>query len=178
MSLTVSATEYGQLRIFRLSDALHAALEQDTSLAPLEQALGVIIAKPEDVQIVAADSIRSVGLAPFLAMGYGVAANALDEVPELKGDSTENYVVIRSGAFGGAAVVLSESVDATLLATLQEEAASAPPLTKLQSESAKGTVAPAPVKPPKSDARIGGMVATYALLVLFGLVAVMIWVAS
>lgn len=29
-----------------------------------------------------------------------------------------------------------------------------------------------------SDARIGGMVATLALLVMFGLVALMIWVGS
>ncbi len=32
-------------------------------------------------------------------------------------------------------------------------------------------------KPPKSDARIGGMVATVALLVLFALTAVVVWIA-
>jgi hypothetical protein len=49
-------------------------------------------------------------------------------------------------------------------------------LEKLDTDAAKAML-PQP-KPPKSDARMSGMVATAALLVMFLLVAIMIWIAG
>lgn len=178
MSLDVAANEYGLIRVLRLSGALHHALEQSDGFEPLEKALAVIIAAPEDVQIVASASLRGLGLAPFLAMGYGVAADDLAAAPGLQDATEDSYVIIRSGAFGGAAVTLTQSADAQLVATLAEEGAPTPPLTALTSESAKGILTEPAAKPAKSDARIGGMVATVALLVLFALAGLMIWVAG
>jgi hypothetical protein len=48
--------------------------------------------------------------------------------------------------------------------------------TPLPSQSARGVLAGG--KPPMSDARMGGMVATVALLVMFGLTALVIWLAG
>ena len=46
----------------------------------------------------------------------------------------------------------------------------------ITTDSAKGTLPPARKKP--SDAAMSGRIATLALLVLFALVGVMIWIAS
>ncbi len=178
MSLTVTANEHGQIRVFRLSEALQRALSQSDDMGPLEKALEVIIAKPEDVQIVLGDSLKGVGLAPFLAMGYGVDGAELAAAPGLQDATEDSFVVIRSGAFGGAEVTLNDTPDAVLIATLTEEGATPPSLAPLQSDSAEGSISGAPIKPPKSDAGIGGMIATYVLLFLFALTALMIWIAS
>lgn len=178
MTLTVTAHEHGQIRVFRLSEALTQALSQTSDLGPLEKALEVIIAQPEDVQLVLGDSLQGVGLAPFLAMGYGIDSAALAAAPGLQDATDDSFVVIRSGAFGGAAVTLNETPDAVLIAMLAEEGAQPASLTPLQADSADGIVAARPAKPPKSDARIGGMIATYVLLFLFALVGLMIWIAG
>ena len=123
-------------------------------------------------------ALRGLGLAPFLAMGYGVSSEDLAAAPGLQDATEDNFVVIRSGAFGGAAVRLTQSADAQLVATLAEEGATPPHLTSLKSKSAEGLITEPTTKPAKSDARIGGMVATVALLVLFALAGLMIWVAS
>ena len=178
MSLTVPAGEHGKIRIFRISEPLFHALETAEDFAPLEKALGVIIAEPQDVQLIAADSLRGLGLAPFLAMGYGVSSADLDAAIGMQDATEDSFVVFRSGAFGGAAVTLTQGPDAELVAIFNEDGPDAPSLTPLTSESAAGVVEPAQSKPTKSNARISGMVATIALLVLFALVAVMIWVAG
>lgn len=178
MSLTVTATEYGMIRVFRLSEPLFHALETAPDLTPLEKSLGVILAKSADVQLIAADSLKGLGLAPFLAMGYGIDSDALAGAVGLQDATEDNFVVIRSGAFGGAAVTLAETPDATLIATLEEEGPAAAKMIPLQSDAATGTLPQAEVKQPKSDARVGGMVATIALLVLFALAGLMIWIAG
>lgn len=178
MTLSVTATEHGTVRVFRLSEALKAALKDAADLVPLETALGVIIAKPDDVQIVAADSLVDMSLAQFLAIAYDVDSAALASNSTLQDTPKDSFAVIRTGAFGGQAVTIKQSSDAALIATLTEGGPSAPSMTPLQSESAKGTVPPASVKPPKSDARIGGMIAIYVLLFLFALVGLMIWIAG
>lgn len=178
MSLSVAANEHGTIRIFRLSAALHNALDQSTDLGPLEKALGAIFAKSDDVQIIAPDSLVDMSLAQFLSMAYDVDSTALARQKTLQETPQDSFAIIRSGAFGGAAITLGESPDATLIAMLQEGGPDAPSMTPLQSESAKGAVPPALAKPPKSDARIGGMVAIFVLLFLFALVGLMIWIAA
>ena len=178
MTLTVSQTEHGLLRVFRLSDSLSAALKNTTDLSPLEKALGVIIANPADVQIIAADALDDMSPAQFLTMAYDVDSAALADSTALQAGTSDSFAIIRTGAFGGAAVTISESADANLVATLPEGGPSAPSMTPLQSQSAKGAVPPQPTKPPKSDARVGGMIAVYVLLFLFALVGLMIWIGG
>ncbi|MEL6640759.1 MAG: hypothetical protein AAFP98_05525 [Pseudomonadota bacterium] len=178
MSLTVSATEHGLIRVFRLSEPLFHALETAPDFGPLEKALGVILAEPADVQLIAADSLKGLGLAPFLAMGYGIESDALADAVGLQDATDDHFVVVRSGAFGGAAVTLAQTPDAKLIATLAEDGPTAPQIAPLQSDSTAGILTQEQVKPPMSDARVGGMVATFALLVMFALVALMIWIAG
>ena len=178
MTLSIDAHDHGKIRVFRLSDALHRALGDVPDLAPLEQALGVVFAKTDDVQIIAAGSLTDMSLGQFLAAAYDVDSQALGQTQGLQGAANSNFAVIRSGAFGGAAVTLRESTDATQITTLDEGGPDAPSMAPLQSDSAKGSVAGRPAKPPKSDARIGGMIAMYVLLFLFALVGLMIWIAA
>ena len=178
MSMQVARNEHGLIRVFRLSDSLAAAQAESGDFGPLESALGVIIAEPADVQIVSADSLRGMGLKSFLNMAYDIDEAALAAMPALSATGDATIAVIRSGAFGGAEVTLADSPDASLVATLQEDGPAAASMAPLQSEAAKGTISDPPAKPAKSDARVGGMVATLVLLVLFALVALMIWIAA
>ena len=180
MSTQITANEHGKVRVFQLSATLASVLEQEETFASLASALGVSIADPDDVQIVADAVLRDLGLAQFLMMGYGIAEAEIGPEMEALNTLTGSFAVIRSGAFGEAATTLRPSEDAALIATFHEEGAAPAPLTPLQADSAQGTVADPvpPVKKPKSDARIGGMVATLALLVLFALVGLMIWIAG
>jgi len=132
MSTQITANEHGKVRVFQLSATLASVLEQEETFASLASALGVSIADPDDVQIVADAVLRDLGLAQFLMMGYGIAEAEIG--PEMEA------------------------------------------LNTLTGSSVADPVPPA--KKPKSDARIGGMVATLALLVLFALVGLMIWIAG
>lgn len=176
MSLNIPAHDHGLVRVFRVSPALQERLATTDDLGALEQALGVIIAKPQDVQLVAADTLSDVSLAQFLTMAYGVDAAALTDLQDILADT---FVIIRSGAFGGVAVTLKDSSDAQLISTVAEDGPTAPALTPLTAETAKGTAPTGkPPKKPKSDARIGGMVATVALLLMGILVWLMIWIGG
>ena len=103
----------------------------------------------------------------------GFWTGALDMLNTLTG----SFAIIRSGAFGEDGATLQTDGEAKLVAKFSEEGAAPPTLTPLTSDSSDGTLSP-PTKAPKSDARIGGMVATVALLLMGLLVWLMIWIGS
>jgi len=180
MTETIAAHEHGKVRVFQLSAALASVLEKEETLDALGAALGLSINDPDDVQVVSEAELRDLGLAQFLMLGYGIAeADIAPEMATLNALSG-SFAVIRSGAFGKAASTLRPSEDAALIATFSEDSGDPAPLTPLQADTATGAIPPAETnaKKPKSDARIGGMVATIALLVLFALVGLMIWIAG
>ena len=82
-----------------------------------------------------------------------------------------------SAAFGGAAVTLDLPQGTRLVTTLRETPTIAVRET-LTSDAAEGRLDAPPARSKKSDARVGGMVAMYALLGMFALVGLMIWVGG
>lgn len=111
----------------------------------------------------------------------GVSRDDLEDehvvIEGLKG----TVLIVGSRAFGGQAQVLTPRAPVTLVATLNEEKA---PVQFEPLPSAGAQVAPAPEEATeaepkkKSDAAMLGRVAMIALLVLFVLTAVVVWVAS
>jgi hypothetical protein len=166
--------EHGRVRVFQIGGALF------DNVPALEQALGATITAPNDVQFVSADMLHEIGLAQFLMLGYGITqtdmAPEMDRLNAIGGD----FAIIRSGAFGEAGAVLQTDGAVTLVATFTEEGATPPSLTPLTSDSTQGVITPpeTPAKKPKSDARIGGMVATVALILMGLLVWLMIWIGG
>ena len=85
--------------------------------------------------------------------------------------------MVMSAAFGGQAATVDLPADVRLVTTLRET----PNLTAprpVHTGSAAGVIAGPAAKKKPSDAAMSGRVATIALVVLFLLVAVMIWIAG
>ncbi len=177
----VKASEHGVLRVFHLSYAVSMEIGHMGTLDGLAKALGVERLEERDVQVVALGEIREMGLSEFLKLGYGIDEAEL--APQRAAlDGLEGKVaVLRSGAFGGQDVQLAAENGTRLVATLHE--GGPPPRQLVQAErtpaSAKGSLGvPDSAKGRPSDAAMSGRVAIAALLVLFALVAIMVWVAG
>jgi hypothetical protein len=84
---------------------------------------------------------------------------------------------VLSSAFGGFDATITPTAPLKWIGTYTEEGSSIK-FAPLPSDAAKGTVGETPAKPPKSDARIGGMIAVYALIAMFALVGLIIWVGG
>jgi hypothetical protein len=173
VTITIAPNEHGQVRVFHQeSTADHASI-----FALLEDSLGAKIIVDRDVQIASDATLRDLGLAQFLMMGYGISEADIAPQMDMLNNLTGSFAIIRSGAFGPNGVTLKTDGDAKLVATYHEEGASPVPLTPLTSDSAEGSLTPK-TKAPKSDARIGGMVATVVLLLMGLLVWLMIWIGG
>jgi hypothetical protein len=180
VSHQILPNEYGKVRVFQLGFALETDIGTPTDYARLEQALGAKIVNARDVQIVSEDALHELGLAQFLMMGHGIANDDIAPQSQMLNALSGSFAIIRSGAFGPDGATLQTDGEAKLVATFAEEAAAPPPLTPLASDNTDGAMPPPEPtgKPPKSDARIGGMVATVALLLMGLLVWLMIWIGG
>jgi hypothetical protein len=179
MTDTITADDHGKVRIFQLDPQLEMEIGQSDDYDWLERALGAKIVNKEDVQIVAEMALKDLGLAQFLVMGHGIAEADIKPQMATLNALKGSVAIVRSGAFGGVAFTLRPDSEAKLIATFTEEGVAPAPLVPLTSEGSAGILAPdPPAKRPKSDARVGGMVATVALLLMGLLVWLMIWIAS
>jgi len=165
----VLATEHGMVRLFAVD------LPKD-EIAGLDVAasLGVGRLDPERFELFALDDLKGLGLAGYMHEGLGISRAELD-VARL--DALEGHVLIlRSAAFGGQAVVLTPRAPLRWIGTYAEETAPVQ-FTPLPAASAQGVVTPTGKAPP-SDAAMSGRIATLALLVIFALTALVVWVAG
>ena len=85
-------------------------------------------------------------------------------------------VLVMSAAFPPEGMTLDLPADVRLVTVLRDTPDVTLPET-LRSDAAKGSLQ-GNGKPKKSDARIGGMIATYALLLMFALVGLMVWIGG
>ncbi len=186
--IPIPPNEHHTLRVFALDmTAAEVAALRDTEAAsepgqvvpPLRpdaaaRLFGVAVDVAQ-VELFHSDDIAAIGLAAYLTEGNAVAEAQIAADAGML-DGYQGYVLtIRSQAFGGQAALLQPDPKATLLGTYAEEV---PPVRfdPLPTPSATGVLGGG--KPPMSDARIGGMVATVALIIMFGLTAFLIWFAG
>ena len=143
---------------------------------PIKEALGATAIDDDFFEIIRLKDLEDYGLDQYLITGAGlpkseVAAHSV-ALNALKG----HVLLVMSAAFEGYEQELSIKPPLRHVLTLHEDR----PQVKfepLPSESAKGNFETKPGKA-KSDARMSGMVATVALLVMFALVGLMIWIAG
>ncbi|MDR9484537.1 MAG: hypothetical protein RI566_05135 [Sediminimonas sp.] len=176
----VTATEHGIVRVFHLSYAVSMEIGHMGTLDGLATALGVPDLDGRDVQIVALAEVQEMGLTEFLKLGYEISE---DEIEPLRAelDGLQGKVaILRTGAFGGRDVHLATDKGAQLIAAVKEGRARPPTLAHADrpAEGAKGTLGAPESKRRPSDAAMSGRVATVALLVLFALVALMVWIGG
>jgi hypothetical protein len=174
----VKANEHGIVRLFTVdlpeAELEHFAEVKGDGPSPLQEALGGDHLNMEFVELFPVSTLEGVGLAGYMVDGLGVAEAEVEEdrarLEALKGP----VLIVLSSAFGGDAETLTPKSPLRWIGTYTEERAPVS-FKPLPSESAKGATGG---KAPPSDAAMSGRVASIALLVLFALVAVVVWVAS
>lgn len=176
--ITITAREHGVVRVFGIDltgDALKAFLRRNGSWG-VQDALDADMLNPDLVEVFDVADLTGLGLSGYLQEGQGIAAQDLDPLrPQL--DAIKGTVmVLPSTAFAGAEQVLNIRAPVRLIATFNEDK---PPVSfdPLPDASATGNVPDKPRRKP-SDAAMSGRVATLALLVIFGLTALMVWLAA
>jgi hypothetical protein len=187
--MTIPPNECHTLRVFALdmTAAEVAALrDADAVLEPGQvvphlrpdaaaRLLGVAAVDVAQIEVFHSDDIAAIGLAAYLTEGNAVAEAQIAADAGML-DGYEGYVmIVRAQAFGEQAAVLIPAPKVRLMGTYAEEV---PPVRfdPLPTSSATGVLGGG--KPPMSDARMGGMVATVALILMFGLTAFVIWLAG
>ncbi len=173
----IKENEHGVVRLFTV-DLPEAELDEfaDDSDVPsaLQEALGVDRLNMEFVELFPVSTLEGVGLAGYMVDGLGVSEAEVEEDRARLEALSGTVLVLLSSAFGGHAATLTPKPPLRWVGTYTEERAPVS-FKPLPSEGAKGTTGG---KTPPSDAAMSGRVASIALLVLFALVALIVWVAA
>lgn len=173
MTLQIEATDHGRIYVFEVSEQTAGALQADRDLT-LAQTFGVLL-DGDFVDVVDISALEGMALSSYIHQGYDIPLDRMDRDAI---DAVETCaVLIMSRAFGGAAVHLSLGASPRHVATCTDPQ-SLQPTVPLISEAAEGTLAATPERAPISDAAMSGRIATLALLVLFAVVGLIIWMAS
>lgn len=173
MTLTIPADDHGQIRVFATDADLPAEVIEKTPRG-LEYLFEAEL-NPDFVDIVRIADLGGMALSAYIAEGYDMAPDLVDKAAV---DAITGYaVLVLSRATGEVETTLTPADGLRHVTTYSPVAKITPP-EPLPDASAKGILEPTPTKPPKSDARMSGMVATYALLAMFALVGLMIWVGG
>lgn len=178
--LTIKPKEQGVIRLFALDLAeaqIATFVNPRTShtggaeVWPLRIALGLPELSAAGIEVIKVENLAGIGLMGYLNEGQGISLEALEPYRAAIEGLTGHVVILHPSAApqGG---TIDPQPPLSHIATLAE----APPDTEVGELTADLTSAPA--KPKKSDARVGGMVATYALIAMFAIVALIIWIAS
>jgi hypothetical protein len=182
-SFQIKATERGVVRIFMVNltanqiAALNDATQDDEAPAAIKQALGVTQLDNKFIELFPLGNLEGVGLAGYLTDGLGVSkADVAPHASRLNG-MTGQVLIVLSAAFGGKEATLTPTAPLKWIGTYLEEGANMA-FEPLVSDAAKGTLDTKPTKPAKSDARVGGMIAMYALIAMFAFVGLLIWVGG
>ena len=192
MTLVVASNEARIIRIFhidRSEDALQTMVAPltDETLAsrsnprPRSDAarslLGSDVVVGTACELFPVDNLEGIGLSAYLTQGHGVAETEVASNAELL-DGLKGYVlIVFSNAFRGRETTISPAEGVTLIGTYQQLGTDWAATPQTPAESARPfSTPPEAVKKKPSDAAMSGRVATLALLVLFGLVGLMVWI--
>ena len=170
--ITIPANDHGAIYVLELIRPTPEGLEDKTDAAMMA-VLGPVVVNTDYVDAITPGMLTDMTLPDLIRNGYDTPMTdaQAEQLRALMGTT----VLIMSAAFGGQAMTIDLPSDVRLVTVLREEPTMAAP-RPIQTPSADGTLPPARKKP--SDAAMSGRIATYALLVLFLLVAVMIWIAG
>ena len=186
-ALKVRKNEFGVVRLFTVDaeaegqNKMSAEPEwgEDPSDPPwpLREALGVDYLDSDFIELFDVADLDELGLAGYMIEGLGIAED--DVAPHrAQLDAIKGLVlIVFSNALGGFETTIRPKSPLRWVGTFVEDR---PPVQfdPLPSGGAERPPAPEPEKKRPSDAAMSGRVATVALLVIFALTAVVVWVAS
>lgn len=183
MTLLVKANEHGLVRVFALSmtDAEANSLkrnisEGDDNPSPQEIALGATSLDSDYVEVFPVKDLADLGLFGYLETGNGINPDQLAPDRQ-KLDALDGWVLcVYSAAFGGQAQQLSPGAKLTLIGTYSEPGVDWSETHTLTSDAARIDASPAKKSP--SDAAMSGRIAMAALIFIFALTFLMVWIAG
>ncbi|WP_147126082.1 hypothetical protein [Shimia ponticola] len=178
-SVTVKPAESGLIRVFAISVPPNEFLGRsaEENRAWLGMALGGA-ALGETAEVFAVSELEELGLVGYLRDGQGVPEEAL-AADRAKLSALSGWVaVVPSSAFSDEGGTYDLAPEVTLIGTYAEDGVDWTGEALAAQSAAPFSSAPLPGKKAKSDARIGGMVATAVLLFLAAFVVVFIWLAG
>lgn len=174
MSFQIPANDHGALYVLELTGTPPAGLSEKTDAAMMA-VLGRVVVNTDYVDTITPDMLADMPLLDLLRRGYDMPISESDAqaLAGLQGTA----ILVMSAAFAGQQVTVQSPPNVRLVAVLRETQAMTVP-DPLTSEAAQGAIPGRPTKAPKSNARISGMIAMYALIAMFALVGLMIWVGG
>ncbi|MEM9709565.1 MAG: hypothetical protein AAF871_12345 [Pseudomonadota bacterium] len=157
----------GDVVVFQLDwpAKLEALTKPGEGGSPLEKTLGAGPFDIDGVDIFEASAVQPVGLGSYLVDGHGIEATDLLAFGAQLEGLTGVIVVVTARAFDGDTALLRPKPPLRYIAQFREAQGAPGPALPLESDAATEKVS-RPGKKPKSDARIGGMVATAVLIFL------------
>jgi len=170
--IDVPKNDHGAIYVLQLNRPAPDGLDDKTDAAMME-IFGNIILHTNYVDTITPEMLVDMNLPDLIRDGYDISVSE-DEATKMRG-LIGTVILVMSAAFGGNAMTINLPSDVRLVTVLRETATMTAP-RPITTDSALGTAPTVRKKP--SDAAMSGKVATYTLLVLFALVAVMIWVAG
>ena len=171
--LNIPANNHGAIYVLELNRPIPEGLDAKTDAAMMA-VFGKVVVNTDYVDAVTPGMLIDMTLADLIRNGYEMPVSDRDaEKLRCLGGTV---VLVMSAAFGGNELTIDLPSDVRLVTTLREGASMSAP-QPIHTESAKGIVPPSGKKVP-SQAAMSGRVATIALLVMFLLVAIMIWIAG
>jgi hypothetical protein len=187
-AIAIPPNERHTLRVFALDMTLAevtALRDADAVLTPGQvippmraDAAQRLLGAPVDLtqgDVFHTDDIAAIGLAAYLIEGNAVAEAQIAADADML-DAYQGYILaIRSQAFGGQTATLTPAPQLRLIGTYTEDT-SPIRFEPLPSQAAKGVLVGG--RAPMSDARIGGMIATFVLVFLAVLTTLMTWIAG
>lgn len=179
--INITNTESGIVRLFTVDLPAEgiAKFTARNGRWPLAEALGADTLDPEFIDVFDVDDLKGLGLTTYLADGHGIPEDQLTPLRPRLESLHGTVMVITSRAFSGLAQTITPRAPLNLIATFSEDRTPArfDPLPDPGTLDASPPP-PQPARKKPSDAAMSGRIATLALLVLFALVAVMIWIAA
>ncbi len=174
--ITIKPTEHGVVRVFAvdLPEDQIAGFNRQNGTWPLQEALGADVLNADHVELFPVSDLDELGLTGYLEQGYGMDHADLADMRARLDGLSGHVLIVTSRAFGETAQTLTPRAPLRLIASFNEDTAPVA-FEPLPSKAARGTTGG---KAAPSDAAMSGRIASLALLVLFALVAVVVWVAS
>lgn len=174
MTLSIPDNDHGKIRVFAVAEP-HKDLIEKTP----ESLLATFGTNALNIDFVDVLDVEELGeeldLLDYIAEGYDVAVDEGDMA--VLSRQTGIVVFIMSRAHEGVALDLTLGDGVRQLTTLGRGARMTV-AARIDTEASDGVIGAPDAKPAKSDARVGGMVATIALVLMFALVGLMVWVGG
>jgi len=167
----VPAHDHGAIYVLELQRPPPEGLEEKTDAAMMA-VFGPLVVNTDYVDAITPGMLTDMALPDLIRNGYDMPISEAT-AEQLRG-IFGTVVLVMSSAFGGAEVDINLPGDVRLVTVLRET----PKMAAPRPISADTTGRVASTRKAPSDAAMSGRIATYALLVLFALVGLMIWVAS